>query len=173
MRSCLLCRDVVCLPLCLFAAVPHTQVLPTAGLTQVVNLVWGFSRLSRFSTGASSAASTTSTTAAPTATQSDHTESAVGGSAGHTFGDRGRDADSSPASSHSFFSTSWQAACLRELRLRCMCAGHDVECRELVHMLRELGVVGLAEGAAVLADQLFQDLDDDSACMLQFQPGCR
>lgn len=57
--------------------------------------------------------------------------------------------------------------------MRCVCAGVEVDCSQLVHMLRELGVAGLAEGAAAVADRLFVEQEEDAYCSLQFQPGCR
>lgn len=53
-----------------------------------------------------------------------------------------------------------------------MCAGHDVDCGQLVPMLQELGVLGLAPGAAAVADKLFIQQEDDAYCSL-LQPGCR
>jgi hypothetical protein len=73
-------------------------------------------------------------------------------------------------------SHAWQAAVLRELRLRCTCAGHDTDCRGLLDLLAELGVRGFAEAAAAAADALFaqrSDVDEDGVCCVQFQPGCR
>lgn len=131
---------------CLFCFVLSraAQVLPSAGLTQVVNLVWGLSRLR-----------------SPAGGQDDLS---------HSFNFN----DHTLASGDCYsFSPAWQAACLRELRLRCVCAGVDVDCSQLVVMLRELGVAGLAEGAAAVADRLFAEQEDDAYCSLQFQPGCR
>lgn len=48
-----------------------------------------------------------------------------------------------------------------------------MDCSQLVVVLRELGVAGLAEGAAAVADRLFAEQEDDAYCSLQFQPGCR
>jgi hypothetical protein len=105
------------------------QVLPGAGLHQLVNIAWGRGRL------------------------------------------RERETEPLPPS------PTWQVACLRELRLRCMCAGHDVDCKQLVPLLQELGVAGLEDAAAAAAaDALFAaqgEADEDALCSVQFQPGCR
>jgi hypothetical protein len=133
-----------CCPVLPFPACA-AQVLPSAGLTQVVNLVWGLSRLRN-----------------PAGCQDDFSS--------HTYSFQDHPLAAPECYS---FSPAWQAACLRELRLRCVCAGVDVDCSQLVGMLRELGVAGLAEGAAAVADRLFAEQEDDAYCSLQFQPGCR
>jgi hypothetical protein len=51
--------------------------------------------------------------------------------------------------------------------MRCVCAGVDVDCKELLQMLRELGAPGLAEGAAAAADKLFAEQEDEAVCYLQ------
>lgn len=136
---------VYCAAACAACVARAAQVLPSAGLTQVVNLVWGLSRLR-----------------SPAGGQDNNLS--------HSFSFHGHTLVSSDCYS---FSPAWQAACLRELRLRCVCAGVDVDCSQLVVVLRELGVAGLAEGAAVVADRLFAEQEDDAYCSLQFQPGCR
>jgi hypothetical protein len=71
-------------------------------------------------------------------------------------------------------SAAWQAACLREVRLRCRCSGVELDCGSLAEILADLGVGGLAEGAAA-ADQSFSDEENaqNGYCAVQFQPGCR
>jgi hypothetical protein len=71
-------------------------------------------------------------------------------------------------------SAAWQAACLREVRLRCRCSGVELDCGSLAQVLAELGVAGLAEGAAA-ADQSFSDEENalNGYCAVEFQPGCR
>jgi hypothetical protein len=142
-RDCLL--PFFLLPLC-----ARMQVLPAAGLKQVVNLAWGLCRLCSQPTALGE--STDTTQRSSSALKGDQ---AVYSGPSHTP------------------SAAWQAACLRELRLRCICAGVDTDCKQLVHMLRDLGVDGFADATAAVADQLFAEQDELEACFLQFQPGCQ
>lgn len=137
--------------------------MATAGLKQVVNLAWGLSRLR------SSAAATQACPPLDSAATTDQ-HVLLHGDVSTSQPLRSKSEDGGPHT----LSMAWQAACLRELRLRCMCAGADVDCMQLVQMLREVGVMGLAEGAAAAADKLFAEAEEEAAyCSLQFQPGCR
>jgi len=138
------------------------QVLPTAGLSQVVNLTWGLSQLRHPATAAGARSSFRT---------SPHSDADTHNSPSLNDGHTSMGSSLSEVGPHSS-SPAWQAACLRELRLRCMCAGHDVDCGQLVQMLEELGVLGLAPGAAAVADKLFTQQEDDAYCSL-LQPGCR
>jgi hypothetical protein len=71
-------------------------------------------------------------------------------------------------------SAAWQAACLREVRLRCRCSGVELDCESLAQVLAEVGVSGLADGAAA-AEQTFSDEENalNGYCAVEFQPGCR
>lgn len=70
-------------------------------------------------------------------------------------------------------SVSWQAAVLRELRTRCRCLGHDMDCLQLVQVLKEMGVEGLSEGAAAAEASFWADVAISEECPVVFQPGCR
>lgn len=121
------------------------QVLPSANLSQVVNLAWGLSHMRYPSPEASDTHSDiTSTHSSPHNISNSHTPSAA-----------------------------WQVACLRELKLRCVCAGVEVDCSQLVLMLQDMGVMALGEGAAAVADRLFAEQQEHACCSLQFQSGCR
>jgi hypothetical protein len=129
----------------------HMQVLPAAGLKQVVNLAWGLCRL----------CAQPATLVDSSETSQRFSSAFKGEQAGHA------------GHSHTP-SAAWQAACLRELRLRCICAGVDTDCKQLVQMLRDLGVEGFADATAAVADQLFAEQDEfEACCSLQFQPGCQ
>lgn len=70
-------------------------------------------------------------------------------------------------------SAAWQAALLRELRLRCRCLGHEMDCLQLVQVLKEMGVQGLNEGAAAAEASFWADDDSGDGCPVEFQPGCK
>lgn len=71
-------------------------------------------------------------------------------------------------------SKTWQAAVLREVRLRCRRNGIELDCCHLVELLAELGIEGLAEGAALANQSFWEEENAERAyCSVQFQPGCR
>lgn len=67
-------------------------------------------------------------------------------------------------------SAAWQAACLRELHARCLSCGHELECAQLAALLDELGVPGLAAGAALADASLARA---QAGVAVAFEPGCR
>lgn len=68
-----------------------------------------------------------------------------------------------PASLH------WQAACLKQLQVRCLSCGQQLECRQLAELLDELGVPGLLGGAALADASCAGEVEGG----VEFQPGCR
>eukprot|EP00878_Enallax_costatus_P013773 GHUV01014404.1.p1 GENE.GHUV01014404.1~~GHUV01014404.1.p1 ORF type:complete len:299 (+),score=36.23 GHUV01014404.1:388-1284(+) len=70
-------------------------------------------------------------------------------------------------------SVTWQAAILREMRLRCRCLGHELDCLQLVQVLKEIGVDGLSEGAAAAEASFWaEDAIGDGCAVELFRPGC-
>lgn len=70
-------------------------------------------------------------------------------------------------------SMTWQAAVLREMRLRCRCLGHEMDCLQLVQILTDMGIDGLSEGAAAAEAAFWAEDTFGDGCPIElFKPGC-